>query len=125
LFEALIIVGALITIICMYDIEFVKKYSMFILLSYLLIANFFNFFFVSRILSRTEKYLNRTDITIASIFGNEVSPVFEFGDIVILVYNESDEVIWVSQTTLVKKDDLLGQKIYDLIADFNGKLQRV
>lgn len=124
LFEALIIVGALITIICMYDIEFVKKYSMFILLSYLLIANFFNFFFVSRLLSRTEKYLNRTDITIASIFGNEVSPVFEFGDIVILVYNESDEVIWVSQTTLVKKDDLLGQKIYDLIADFDDLIDQ-
>ena len=68
---------------------------------------------------KTEKYLNRTDITIASIFGNEVSPVFEFGDIVILVYNEVDEVIWVSQTTLLKKDDLLGQRIYDLIPNFD------
>jgi c-di-AMP phosphodiesterase-like protein len=81
--------------------------------------NLFNIFAIGRTLMKTEKYLNRTDITIASIFGNEVSPVFEFGDIVILVYNEVDEVIWVSQTTLLKKDDVLGQRIYDLIPDFD------
>ena len=81
--------------------------------------NLFNIFAIGNTLTKTEKYLNRTDITIASIFGNEVSPVFEFGDIVILVYNEVDEVIWVSQTTLLKKDDVLGQRIYDLIPDFD------
>ena len=44
---------------------------------------------------------------IASIFGNEVAPVFEFGNIAIFVYNEFDEVIWISQTTLIKKDEVL------------------
>ena len=90
-----------------------------ILLLFLIVANFFNIFAITKLLSKTEKYLNRTDITISSIFGNEVSPVFEFGDLVILVYNENDEIIWVSQTTLLKKDDILGQKVYDLISDFD------
>ena len=31
-----------------------------------------------------------------------------------MVYNDVDEIIWVSQTTLVKKEDVLGQKNYDL-----------
>ncbi len=117
--ESLIVVGALIAIISLYHIEFVEKYSLFILLLFLIVANFFNIFAITRLLSKTEKYLNRTDITISSIFGNEVSPVFEFGDLVILVYNENDEIIWVSQTTLLKKDDILGQKVYDLISDFD------
>ena len=119
LLEALIVVGALIAIISLYHIEFVEKYSLYILLLYLILANFFNIFAITKLLSKTEKYLNRTDITISSIFGNEVSPVFEFGDLVILVYNENDEIIWVSQTTLLKKDDILGQKVYDLISDFD------
>ena len=119
LLEALIVVGALAAIISLYHIEFVEKYSLFILLSFLIVAHFFNVFSITKLLSKTEKYLNRTDITIASIFGNEVSPVFEFGDLVILVYNENDEIIWVSQTTLLKKDDILGQKVYDLISDFD------
>ena len=119
LLESLIVVGALIAIISLYHIEFVEKYSLFILLLFLIVANFFNIFAITRLLSKTEKYLNRTDITISSIFGNEVSPVFEFGDLVILVYNENDEIIWVSQTTLLKKDDILGQKVYDLISDFD------
>ena len=119
LLESLIVVGSLIAIISLYHIEFVEKYSLFILLSFLIIANFFNIFAITKLLSKTEKYLNRTDITISSIFGNEVSPVFEFGDLVILVYNENDEIIWVSQTTLLKKDDILGQKVYDLISDFD------
>ena len=117
--ESLIVVGALIAIISLYHIEFVEKYSLFILLLFLIVANFFNIFAITKLLSKTEKYLNRTDITISSIFGNEVSPVFEFGDLVILVYNENDEIIWVSQTTLLKKDDILGQKVYDLISDFD------
>ena len=117
--ESLIVVGSLIAIISLYHIEFVEKYSLFILLLFLIVANFFNIFAITRLLSKTEKYLNRTDITISSIFGNEVSPVFEFGDLVILVYNENDEIIWVSQTTLLKKDDILGQKVYDLISDFD------
>ena len=101
------------------DKEFVKNYFLYILLFYFVLMNLFNIFAIGNTLTKTEKYLNRTDITIASIFGNEVSPVFEFGDIVILVYNEVDEVIWVSQTTLLKKDDVLGQRIYDLIPDFD------
>ena len=119
LLESFIVVGSLIAIISLYHIEFVEKYSLFILLLFLIIANFFNIFAITKLLSKTEKYLNRTDITISSIFGNEVSPVFEFGDLVILVYNENDEIIWVSQTTLLKKDDILGQKVYDLISDFD------
>ncbi|MBQ4060730.1 MAG: DHH family phosphoesterase [Bacilli bacterium] len=119
LLESFIVVGSLIAIISLYHIEFVEKYSLFILLLFLIVANFFNIFAITKLLSKTEKYLNRTDITISSIFGNEVSPVFEFGDLVILVYNENDEIIWVSQTTLLKKDDILGQKVYDLISDFD------
>ena len=102
-----------------YTIPFIDNYAIYILLGYFLIINFVNVSQVSKFLGKTERYLDRTDITIASIFGNEVAPVFEFGNIVIFVYNESDEVIWVSQTTLVKKDDILGQKIYDLIPNFD------
>ena len=71
-------------------VEF-QEYSIFVVLAYFILVNFVNIFAISKYLNKTEKYLNRTDITIASIFGNEVSPVFEFGNIAILVYNEIDE----------------------------------
>lgn len=117
--EAIIAISLIIVSFSLENQEFVKNYFLYILLFYFVLMNLFNIFAIGRTLMKTEKYLNRTDITIASIFGNEVSPVFEFGDIVILVYNEVDEVIWVSQTTLLKKDDVLGQRIYDLIPDFD------
>ena len=44
LLEALIVVGALAAIISLYHIEFVEKYSLFILLSFLIVAHFFNVF---------------------------------------------------------------------------------
>lgn len=100
-------------------IEFVDKYSMYCLILLFIIFIIFNLIIMCSYLKKSEKYLNRTDITIASLFGNEVSPVFEFGDIIIFVYNEADEVIWLSQTTLLKKEDILGQKVYDLIPDFD------
>ena len=101
------------------EIKFIQDYSIYIVLGYFVLVFFINISRISKYLNKTEKYLNRTDITIASIFGNEVSPVFEFGNIAILVYNEIDEVIWVSQTTLLKKDDILGQRVYDLIPNFD------
>lgn len=115
---------ALVTLIIVFeksfeDIKFLQEYSIYVVLGYFVLVNFINISVISRHLNKTERYLDRTDITIASIFGNEVSPVFEFGNIAILVYNEIDEVIWVSQTTLLKKDDILGQRIYDLIPDFD------
>lgn len=119
LLEAIVAISLIIISFVLEDKEFVKNYFLYILLFYFVLMNLFNIFAIGNTLTKTEKYLNRTDITIASIFGNEVSPVFEFGDIVILVYNEVDEVIWVSQTTLLKKDDVLGQRIYDLIPDFD------
>lgn len=119
LLEAIVAISLIIISFSLEDKEFVKNYFLYILLFYFVLMNLFNIFAIGNTLTKTEKYLNRTDITIASIFGNEVSPVFEFGDIVILVYNEVDEVIWVSQTTLLKKDDVLGQRIYDLIPDFD------
>lgn len=100
-------------------IEFADKYSMYCLILLFIIFIIFNLIIMCSYLKKSEKYLNRTDITIASLFGNEVSPVFEFGDIIIFVYNEADEVIWLSQTTLLKKEDILGQKVYDLIPDFD------
>ena len=100
-------------------IEFVDKYSMYCLILLFIIFIIFNLIIMCSYLKKSEKYLNRTDITIASLFGIEVSPVFEFGDIIIFVYNEADEVIWLSQTTLLKKEDILGQKVYDLIPDFD------
>ena len=119
LLEAIVAISLIIISFSLEDKEFVKNYFLYILLFYFVLMNLFNIFAIGNTLTKAEKYLNRTDITIASIFGNEVSPVFEFGDIVILVYNEVDEVIWVSQTTLLKKDDVLGQRIYDLIPDFD------
>ena len=121
--EALIGVGILTLIIVagnlLEQLEFIKEYSFYIVLAYFILINIINITTITKFLNKAEKYLNRTDITIASIFGNEVSPIFEFGNIAILVYNEIDEVIWVSQTTLLKKDDILGQRIYDLIPDFD------
>ena len=119
LFALIVIVALILLENIEYTIPFIDNYAIYILLGYFLIINFVNVSQVSKFLGKTERYLDRTDITIASIFGNEVAPVFEFGNIVIFVYNESDEVIWVSQTTLVKKDDILGQKIYDLIPNFD------
>ncbi len=117
--EFIIAIGLILVSFFLDYVEFIHQYSLYILIGYFLLIDFINIFSISNFLNKTEKYLNRTDITIASIFGNEVSPVFEFGDIVILVYNEMDEVIWISQTTLIKKDDILGQKVYDLIPNFD------
>lgn len=119
LLEFVIAIGFIIVSFVFKNIDFIRNYSVYILLLYFLIVALFNVFLMNRHLGKTEKYLNRTDITIASIFGNEVSPVFEFGDIAILVYNEADEIIWVSQTSLLKKEDVLGKKTYDLIKNFD------
>ena len=119
LLEAIVAISLIVLSFSLENKDFVENYFVYILLLYFIIMNLFNILAIGNVLFNAEKYLSRTDITIASIFGNEVSPVFEFGDIVILVYNEVDEVIWVSQTTLVKKDDLLGQRVYDLIPNFD------
>ena len=119
LFAVLLVIALLIYEILGYKINFIEQYKFYIFIAYLFIVCIANATVVSRYLTRTEKYLNRTDITIASIFGNEVSPIFEFGNLVIMVYNDVDEIIWVSQTTLVKKEDILGQKNYDLIPNFD------
>lgn len=115
---------ALVVVLIVFEVSnikvaFIEQYKYYILIAYLLIVCVYNALVLSKYLSKTEKYLNRTDITIASIFGNEVSPIFEFGNLVIMVYNEVDEIIWVSQTTLVKKEDILGQKTYDIIPNFD------
>lgn len=117
--EAFIATAAIITIIILKKNDFVQNYALYILLAYFLLINIFNIALISKLLKVSERFLVRSDITIASIFGNEVSPIFEFGNVCIFVYNEEDEVIWLSQTTLLKKDDILGQKIYDLIPNFD------
>lgn len=117
--ESIIAIGLIVAMIVLNEHMFVKEYGIYIIIAYFLIIFAIDVFAISQLLSKTEKYLDRTDITIASIFGNEVAPVFEFGNIVIFVYNEVDEVIWISQTTLIKKDEILGQKVYDLIPDFD------
>lgn len=117
--ESIIAIGLIVALIVLNNNAFVKQYGIYIIIAYFLLAFGINVFSIIQLLSRTEKYLDRTDITIASIFGNEVAPVFEFGNIAIFVYNEFDEVIWISQTTLIKKDEVLGQKVYDLIPDFD------
>ena len=115
LLELVVATGMLVTFIVLQTVDFVKKYAAFIVITYFVAITLFNICLIAGLLRKSEKYLNRTDITIASIFGNEASAVFEFGNIVILIYNESDEVVWVSQTTLLKKSDCLGQRTYDLI----------
>lgn len=120
LLEVILAAGFLVCFIVLDHIGFIKTYGTYILIAYFVLINIFNIHVITRLLKKSEKYLNRTDITIASIFGNEASPVFEFGNIVILVYNEADEIIWVSQTTLLKKSDCLGQKTYDLIPDIEN-----
>lgn len=117
--ELIVAVGLIVVYFLFSEIDFIKNYFLYILLAYFLLIIFTNIFINFKYFSNVEKYLNRTDITIASIFGNEVSPVFEFGNIVILVYNEIDEFIWISQTSLLKKDTILGQKTYDLIPNFD------
>lgn len=115
LFELVILVVALVLFIIFKEVEFIKNYAPFIMIELFIFIFAYNFFFINKYLKKTEKYLDRTDITIASIFGNEAASAFEFGNIVIMVYNETDEIIWMSQTTLLKKNDCLGQKTYDLI----------
>ena len=115
LLEIILAASMLVVFIVLEDIEFIEKYAAYIIIGYFILVTLINIGAITKLLKKSEKYLNRTDITIASIFGNEASPVFEFGNLVILIYNESDEIVWVSQTTLLKKSDCLGQKTYDLI----------
>lgn len=117
--EMLVALTLLIVIFFAQNIEFLNKYGLHILITYALTINIVDVFLVLRLIKRTESYLNRSDITITSIFGNEVSPVFNFGDIVIFVYNEFDEIIWISESPLVKQDDILGRKVYNIIPDFD------
>lgn len=117
--EFIVAIALILVAYFLNDYEIVHDYALYAMLLYFLLILFLNIFIMYRFLNKAEKYLNRTDITIASIFGNEVAPVFEFGNIVILVYNEVEEVVWLSQTTLLKKEDILGQKIYELIPNFD------
>ena len=119
LIEFIISISLVLIAFFLDNYEIVHIYSIYVMLLYFILICFINIFLMSHFLNKAEKYLNRTDITIASIFGNEVAPVFEFGNIVILVYNEVEEIIWISQTTLLRKEDILGQKIYELIPKFD------
>ena len=100
-------------------VNFFTRYGLHILVIYLFIVAISNIVLSLFYVRKAEKYLNRTDITISSIFGNEVSPVFQFADVVVFVYNEYDEVIWVSDTPLLKKEEILGHKVYNLIPNFD------
>lgn len=118
-FESMIAIALLLVAILLNKSEFIQNYFMYILVGYFLLINLTNIILITHFLNKTESFLNRTDVTVASIFGNEVGPVFEFGDVVVFVYNDSDEIIWMSSTTLLKKEDILGQKVYDLITNFD------
>lgn len=117
--EMLVALTLILFIFLVKKISFFGQYGLHIFVLYALLINVADIFLVLRLIRKTETYLKRSDITVTSIFGNEVSPVFNFGNIVIFVYNEYDEIIWISETPLVKQDDILGRKVYNIIPEFD------
>jgi len=126
LLELIVALGGILTIVGFSifnpESELIETITV-IVTAYLLITITMDFFLIINYLSKIEKYLDRTDIQIATIFGNDVSPVFEFGNIAILVYNEEYEVVWMSQTTLLNKEKVIGTKVFELISNFDDLTQ--
>ena len=100
-----------------------KKYDLFILCGYLLLVCFHSFFNILHFNKKIESFLIRTDINISSIFGNEMSSIFEFGNVAMLVYNEEDEIIWTNSTSMFKKSSVIGKNIYTLIPNMDTILE--
>lgn len=118
------ILGCIGLLLCYLLWDAFNKYGLYYISGYLLLVFIIDMLAIGVSLSESEKNLVDNDITIASIFGNEVSPIFEFGNIAIMVYDDEDEVIWLSQTTMLKKDEILGKKIYELIPDFDDLIEK-
>ena len=100
-----------------------KKYDLFILCGYLLLVCLHSFFNILHFNKKIESFLIRTDINISSIFGNEMSSIFEFGNVAMLVYNEEDEIIWTNSTSMFKKSSVIGKNIYTLIPNMDTILE--
>ncbi len=100
-----------------------KKYDLYILCGYFLLVILHSFINILISIKKTEKFLIRSDINISSVFGNEMSSLFDFGDVAMLIYNEEDEIIWCSNTTMFKKTSVVGKNIYDIVENMAGYLE--
>ena len=72
LFAVLLVIALLVYEILGYEITFIEQYKFYIIIAYLFIVCIANAMVVSKYLTTTEKYLNRTDITIASIITSAI-----------------------------------------------------
>ena len=117
--EILFTIG-LILFIFFYGIN--KKYDPYIIIAWLSLIFVYNFSLFFSFSKQEEKFLVRSDITIANILGNETSSIFEFGNIAMLVYNDDDEVIWTNQTSMIKTSSVIGKNIYSLIPELDSLL---
>ncbi len=99
------------------------KYDLYILLGYFILVCLQSFFNILSFNKKIENFLIRTDINISSIFGNEMSSIFEFGSVSMLVYNEEDEIIWTNSTSMFKKSSVVGKNIYTLIPNMDTILE--
>lgn len=95
------------------------KYNDYIIMSWLLFCLIYNMIITFSSHKKVEKSLNRTDIAIANIFGNDMDSIFAYGNLIMLIFNEDDEIIWANQTTLLKNTSLIGKNIYALIPDLD------
>lgn len=100
-----------------------KNYDLYILCGYFLLVILHTFINNLILIKKTEKFLVRSDINISSVFGNELSSLIEFGDVAMLIYNEEDEIIWCSNTTMFKKTSVVGKNIYDIVENMGGYLE--
>lgn len=121
LFLSEVILGIALIIVYLFakSITVIKNYSLHILCVYLLVVMVVNIIFATNFNRTVEKFLIRSDINIASIFGSEVSSIFEFGNLALFVYNEDDEIIWTNQTTLFKRAEVIGKSIYSFLPDLD------
>lgn len=100
-----------------------QNHDIYILCGYFMLMSVHSFINILSFNKKVESFLMRTDINVSSIFGNEMSSIFEFGNVAMLVYNEDDEIIWTTSTSMYKKSSVVGKNIYSLIPNMDSILE--
>ena len=115
-FEMLIMAGlALFWFFNWYSFqEYVKAgYIIFISVGFLLVDAFYSWFSLLKI----SKIRQKNDIEAATLVGNDIQEAYDFGQIGLVVVDESNVVMWANSLFKQRQIDLIDTQLFDIMPD--------
>ena len=85
------------------------------ILGLLLLALGANVFYIIHVLERIENQARKNFINVSSSLGADISEAYRFGEIGLLGYDGSHEIIWTSELFLDRKLQLLGMNVLQIM----------